>query len=79
MGVGRWAALGAAFVGQPLSAAPVPVFDVHMHAPRTSDNDQWVRTMNELGVTQAVLLGVPSQLAQPPASSAQLIPSLMFP
>lgn len=65
--------------GLAYAQAAGPVIDVHMHAPRAQDLNEWRAAMDELNVRQAVFIGVPSQLDAMRASDARFVPSLSFP
>ncbi len=66
---------------QPLSQAPPPVIDVHMHTPAPGQLREWATAMNELNVRAAILIGTPRQWRAAPEDAAdrRLIPSLTFP
>lgn len=74
------AATSVVWMGIASGATPnQPVIDVHMHAPPPQGYAEWEAAMDELNVTHAVLIGVPSQLTSLPDPKGRFLPSLMFP
>jgi hypothetical protein len=63
----------------PAAAEPIPVIDVHMHAPLPGDYPGWAAAMDELHETNAILIGVPGQLASAPDPKNRFFKTLMFP